>query len=80
MKVKELIAKLTKLDPELRILCYAEEEGLVAEGHLFRLLDVEDVSISEGEMLRGSDGLPSIKFGSGQHSTRIAMLNVCGEF
>jgi hypothetical protein len=80
MKVKELVARLNTLDQELQILCYTEDEPLLAEGHSFRLLDIESVDVSEGEMRRGGDNLPTLKLGKGPSSVKLAMISVVGEF
>ena len=54
---------IKRLDPELDVLCCSEDENLLAQEHLFRLLDVSGVSTVEGEKTRGEDGVPSMKIG-----------------
>jgi hypothetical protein len=36
MKVKELIDKLAKLDHEIEVVCYTEDEDLLLKGHGFK--------------------------------------------
>ena len=52
MKVADLVQKLKDLDPGMEVLCYTEDEGLLAKKSLFRLLDIESVEVSEAERLR----------------------------
>jgi hypothetical protein len=40
MKVRELQEQLSKLDPELDVVCYSEDERLLVEGRGFILFDV----------------------------------------
>jgi hypothetical protein len=79
MKVQELIEKLKELDRKLEIICYTEDEEFQAKGHLFRLLDIESVEVSEGERCR-ADEVPTLKFGKGPGSEKLAFLNVTGVF
>jgi hypothetical protein len=80
MKVKELQQQLSKLDPDLEILCYSEDEALQDKDQVFRLLDIESVTTSEGERIRLDDGTPSLKFGKSPESEIIALLNVLSDF
>lgn len=79
MRVAELIEKLRKLDPKLEVLCYTEDEALQSEGHLFKLLDIESVEVSEGERCR-VDEVPTLKLGKGPESEKLAILAVTGDF
>lgn len=80
MKVGELIDKLKRLDPKLEILCYTEDAAFLPEKHLFRLLDIEGVDVSEGERCRTDDRIPTLKLGAGPHSEKLAFLNVTADF
>ena len=80
MKVKELQEMLADLDPDLELFCYSEEEQIVAEDHLFRLLSIEDVSVIEAERRRGEDRLPSFAIGKTECSEKFALLNVLAQF
>lgn len=80
MKVKELIAKLSKINQEIDVLCYTEDSDLLPQQHIFRLLEIEDVSESEGERRRGDDQIPTLKFGKSPHSESLAIINVISDF
>jgi hypothetical protein len=81
MTVKELILELSKLDPELEVLCYSEDGELLPPGHLFRLLYIESVTVNDAERRRNSDdGIPSLKFMKTEHSEKLAFLNVTVDF
>lgn len=44
MKVKELIAELQKLDPDLQVFAACEDEGVVVPGYLVRPFEVSEAS------------------------------------
>lgn len=76
MKVRELMEKLSKLDPDLTVAAYTEDPDLLAEGHMTRVLEASDVTEIEGEIRREDSGYLSIKFGSGPRSTKWALIDV----
>jgi hypothetical protein len=80
MKVKELIEGLGKFDPELDVLCYSEDEALLAPKQGFRLLDVIGLSIVDGEKRRGPDHLPAMKLGRSDASEKHVMIEVIADF
>ena len=80
MKVRELQEQLNKLDPELDVVCYSEDERLLVEGRGFILLDVLAVSTAEAERLRLDDGTPYLKFERGPASATIATLEITSNF
>ena len=80
MKVRELIAKLSKLDQEFDVLCYTEDRDLLANKHGFRLLDIDSVEVSEGERRRGDDQVPTLKLGKSPHSEKFVFINVVSDF
>jgi hypothetical protein len=49
-------------------------------GHLFRLFDVEDVSVGEGEWKKHKDGIPTMKFGKSNMARKIVLLNITSDF
>jgi len=65
VKVRELQEQLSKLDPELDVVCYSEDEGLLAEGRGFILFDMLAISTAEAERLRLEDGTPYLKLERG---------------
>jgi hypothetical protein len=80
MKVKELLKQLNQLDSELEVLCYIEDSDLLASKHGFRLLDINGVSIIEGEKTRGDDQIPSLKLGKTSLSQKHAVIEVTSDF
>lgn len=81
MKAKDLIDKLSKLDPDLEVLCYIEEdENIFKDGHMFRLLDITAVSKSQGEISRGEDEIVSMKFNRSDTSREVITIEVTSDF
>ena len=81
VKVRELIKKLQQFDQDLEVLCYIEEEEeIIKKGHRFRLLQINDLATTEGDKIRGDDGIPSIKFGKTDHSEKIVTIDITSIF
>lgn len=80
MKVRELQEHLSKLDPEMDVLCYSEDEKLLTEKLGFILFDILAANTSEAERLRLDDGTPYLKFERGPNSVTMATLEVTSDF
>ena len=80
MKIRELQEQLSKLDPELDVVCYSEDKRLLAEGRGFILFDVLAVSTADVERLRLDDGTPYLTFDRGPASAAIATIEVTSDF
>ena len=80
MKVHELAAKLARLDQNLDVYCYTEDERFATSERPFWLLDIHDVNTTEGELSRDDDRSPTIAFGESTHSRVIATLDVTSDF
>jgi hypothetical protein len=80
MKVRELQAQLSNLAPELDVVCYSEDEKLLAEGRGFVLLNVVTVSATQAHRLRLDDGTPHLTFNKRSASAAIAVLEVTLDF
>ena len=80
MKVRELQKALSKLPPDMDILCWTEDEAIVPRGHLFRLLNVESVETVKGERTRDDDLVPTLKLQDSDESEVVAILNVTSDF
>ncbi len=80
MTVGGLIAKLSRLDQDSEVLCYTEDGSLLADGHVFRLLDIESVEEFEGVRVRGEDLIRTIRLGKGPQAEKFVFLNVVSEF
>lgn len=74
MKVKELIAALSKLDPDLPIICYSEEADAI------RVLEIDGVDTLEGEKIRDEKNVATLNLGNSLYSTKIATINVTLDF
>jgi hypothetical protein len=80
MKVRELQQQLSRLNPDLDVICYTEDEKLVAGNMIFRLLEIEGVDTTEGQRVRLDDGTPYLKLGKGPASVTLATLTVTADF
>lgn len=80
MKVRELQEHLSKLDPELDVVCYSEDERLLVEKRGFILFDILAVSTVDAERRRLDDGTPYLKFERGPASVAMATLEVTSDF
>ncbi len=80
MKVRELQEHLSKLDQELEVLCYSEDERFLIEKRGFILLDILAVSTANAERLRLEDGTPYLKFKQGTDSVAMATLELTSDF
>lgn len=80
MKVKELIAKLEKLEPDLEIYGYTEDESLAKPNKPFYVFDINSVDVQVAETFRDEDRSPSITFGESKNSRKLAFINVTTDF
>lgn len=81
MKVKDLVARLSKFDPNLEVLCATEDEGLVGGDELVRFLDIQDtISPVEGTPGRDDSGAFTFSFGSGPGTRKILVIDVTSVF
>ena len=80
MKVRELQEQLSKLDPELDVVGFSEDESFLVKGRGFIVLDVVAVTTTEVPRLRFDDGTPYLVFDKGSASTAIAALEVTSDF
>jgi hypothetical protein len=80
MKVRELQEQLSKLNPQLEVFCYSEDEKFLSEGRGFILFDILAVNSAEAERLRLNDGTPYLKFGKNPAASAIATLEVTAKF
>lgn len=80
MKVKELVAVLSAVDPDLEVYGYTEDEAIASGKHLFRIFHVEGVDVSSAETFRDANHAPSIKFVRSEKSREIAFINLTTDF
>ena len=79
MKVKDLLEKLSKLDPNSDVICYSEDDSLLLDGHLFRVLEIESVNSVVAEKCR-ADGVATLKIGKSDASQNHVTLNITTDF
>ncbi|MBV6816215.1 hypothetical protein ACE15N_23360 (plasmid) [Xanthomonas campestris pv. passiflorae] len=80
MKVKDLIAQLSKIDQNMEVYGYSEDESIATNERPFRLFFVDDVSVNGAILSRGSDGIPQATFDNGPGSQRLALINMSADF
>lgn len=80
MKVKDLQEKLSKLDPNLEIVFSTEEDKFLSDGELFKLFDIDHISVSEAESLRNENREPTLKFCKSANSQPIVIANIVSDF
>jgi hypothetical protein len=78
MKIKELIAELQKLDPNLNVLCSSEDPNGLPQGHAFKLFEIESVAVVEAESTR-LDGKPYFKLGPGSGAQRYSLIQITND-
>jgi hypothetical protein len=79
MKVKDLLKKLSKVDPNSDVICYSEDESLLLDGHIFRVLELESVDSVVAEKCR-TDGVGTLKIGKSDASKNLVTLNITTDF
>jgi len=73
MKVKELIKQLECFDPELRVTLYSEDSDKVVG------MDILDIDVTDGELMRTEEGNPTIRFGKSEHSVKFLGVNISSD-
>ena len=64
----------------MNVLCYTEDEDILDADQLFRLFNIEDAAVFEGEKCRDENRLPSLKFGKTDASEKVLLLTIAGKF
>lgn len=80
MKIRELQERLSGLDPELEVVCYSEDEKLLAEGRGLLVLEIVDIGRADAEQLRLEDDTPYLRFGKGPGSAAVATIELTSDF
>jgi hypothetical protein len=73
MKVKDLISELKKLDQELDIVYYTEDENSS------RVFNIESIESKDCELVRSEDGVAGLKFERNSKSIKIALLTITSD-
>lgn len=79
MKVKELMQKLSKLNGELEILCYTEDELLIAAGEVVKALDIVDISETKLEVTRNDACKVQLKFTGTNADRSYALIEITAD-
>ncbi|PCJ93555.1 MAG: hypothetical protein COA46_00460 [Porticoccaceae bacterium] len=79
MKVKDLVSKLEKLNPEMDLLCFSESEDLTPKGYFFRVMEIVDVTESNAEASRDESGVVSVKFEQTGISKKYAAIELTSD-
>jgi hypothetical protein len=80
LKVKDLISQLSKVDQNLEVYGYSEDESIATDDKPFRFFSVDHVSVNGVILSRGKDGSPQATFDSGPGSQRLALINISADF
>lgn len=80
MKVKELIQELGKLDENMEVLGYSEDEEIQGKDTGFRIFYINRLSVSEAERTRFDNNTPTLKFGKTNLSQSIVLLDITADF
>lgn len=82
LKVKDLIAKLNELDPNLEIFGYTEDQNLAAVDRPYHVFSIENVDVTTIESERDSQHRPVFNFcEAGKSGSRaVAFVNISTDF
>lgn len=80
MKVRELITQLEKLDPNLEVYCYTEDERFATEDRPFWIFDLQHVQTVNAELSRDAHHLPVTKFENSPSARTIVTIDVSSDF
>ena len=80
MRVRELMERLERFDPDLEVLCATEDDELLPPGHGFRLLEINELSPVEGEKRRGDDQIPTLALRRSELSEKFVLIDVTADF
>jgi hypothetical protein len=80
MKVKELIAQLQKLDPELSILGSCEESEIVEKGQLIRMFEIGSCDVMNVECFRDDSHKPRIRIMGAGEGERVVFVDLFTDF
>jgi hypothetical protein len=72
VKVKELIERLSKLDPEAQVACHRESSSGDSE-----FFEIDGVDETPATAHRGDDGAVGLTFGRGPEATPWAVVSIC---
>lgn len=68
MKVKDLIDKLESFDPDIEVMFISEQEDIVPENYLVRVMELLEIKKSKAHVSRDNNGIVSPAFGESKDS------------
>ncbi|MEQ8227731.1 MAG: hypothetical protein RIA64_06580 [Rhodospirillales bacterium] len=80
MKVRELQEILSKLDSELDLVFYCEDEKFLAEKRAFVLFDLIATTQTDAQPVRLDDETPYLDLGRTDTSSPIALIEITSDF
>ncbi len=80
MQVRELITQLEKLDPNLDVYCYTEDERFATKDRLFWILDLQHVQTVNAVLTRDEHHLLAAKFDNSPSASTIVTIDVSSDF
>lgn len=81
LKIKDLIAALEKLDPNMSVYGYSDDPELVGEKEGYKVFSVDSVDATQVERDRDDlTGMPKLKFSVGADCQKVALLNLSYRF
>lgn len=76
MKVKDLQKLLSKLEQDMDVVCYIEDEVTNADGSPMNILEID--SVEEKEMSARENGA-QIKFEMNEYSKKVALISLISD-
>lgn len=80
MKVKEMIAQLQKLDPELSLVVLCEDPEVLEKGQVFRILEPYSADMFLANMSRDSNHKVRLEITAAGEGQKLASINVTTDF
>lgn len=79
MKVKELIEKLQKLDGNLEVLFYTEDQALVSASEAVKALDLVGISETKLKLTRNNMGKVQLSFTGTSEERSYALFEITSD-
>ena len=79
MKVKDLIAELSKIDQHLEVCCYTEDSFAATHNKGVRAFEIVSVAPVAANRNRDKNGLPTLDILDAQDPRKIALLEISSE-
>jgi hypothetical protein len=80
MKVKDIIAQLQKLDPELQLLVLCEDSEVLEKGQGLRIFEPDSADTFFAKMSRDSDYKARLEITAAGEGQKLACINVTTDF